>query len=64
MCVKWGFGISHYFYVSNGVRQGGMLSPKMYSVYVDDLTNYIVNSQIGCYIDSMCVNHVMYADDI
>ena len=64
MCVKWGSCISRYLYVSNGVRQGGILSPKLYSVYVDDLSDYLVKSQIGCHIDSLCVNHVMYADDI
>ena len=64
MCVKWGSCMSHYFYVSNGVRQGGILSPKLYSVYVDDLSDYLVKRQIGCHIDSLCVNHVMYADDI
>ena len=64
MCVKWGSCMSHYFYVSNGVRQGGILLPKLYSVYVDDLSDYLVKSQIGCHIDSLCVNHVMYDDDI
>ena len=64
MCVKWGNCMSDYFYVSNGVRQGGILSPKLYSVYVDDLSDYLVKSQIGCHIDNVCVNHVMYADDI
>ena len=43
MCLKWGSYISRYFYVSNGVRQGGILSPKLYSVYVDDLSDYLVN---------------------
>ena len=64
MCVKWGNCMSDYFHVSNGVRQGGILSPKLYSVYVDDLSDYLVKSQIGCQIDYVCVNHVMYADDI
>ena len=36
----------------------------MYYVYVDDLSDYLVKSQIGCQIDNVCVNHVMYADDI
>ena len=43
MCVKWGNCMSDYFYISNGVRQGGILSPKLYSVYVDDLSDYLVN---------------------
>ena len=33
-------------------------------MYVDDISDYLINSQIGCHIDSLCVNHVMYADDI
>ena len=60
MCVKWGNCMSDYFYVSNGVRPGEILSPKLYSVYVDDLSDYLVKSQI----DNVCVNNVMYADDI
>ena len=64
ICVKWGNCMSDCFYVSNGVRQGGILSLKLYSVYVDDLSDYLVMSQIGCHIDNVCVNHVMYADDI
>ena len=52
-----------YYYVSNGVRQGGILSPKLYSVYVDDLSDYLVKNEIECHIDNVCVNHVMYADD-
>ena len=31
---------------------------------LDDLSDYLVKSQIGCQIDNVCVNHVMYADDI
>ena len=64
MCVKWGNCMTDYFYVSNGVRQGGILSPKLYSMDVDDLSDYLVKSQIGCHIDNVCVNHVMYADNI
>ena len=56
--------MSDYFYVSNGVRQGGILSSKLYSVYVDDISDYLVKSQIGCQIDNVCVNRVMYPDDI
>ena len=37
MCVKWGKVISTYFKVSNGVRQGEILSPKLFAVYVDDV---------------------------
>ena len=63
VCVKWGRCISGYFSISNG-RQGGILSPKLFSVYVDDLSDKLVESKVGCSIDNLCMNHVMYADDI
>ena len=37
MCIKWGKNSSTYFNVSNGVRQGGVLSPKMFAIYIHDL---------------------------
>ena len=64
MCVKWGKVDSEYFNVSNGVRQGGILSPKLFAIYVDDLSHELTLCKSGCYIDDQCMNHVMYADDI
>ena len=55
---------SSFFTISNGVRQGGILSPKLFSVYMDDLSNVLIRSGVGCYIDNVCVNHVFYADDL
>ena len=56
--------MSDYFCISNGVRQGGILSQKKFSVCVDDLSDKLIQSKIGCRIDNPCMNHVMYADDI
>ena len=64
MCIKWGKNSSTYFNVSNGVRQGGVLSPKMFAIYIDDLSLDLATCTSGCYIDDQCMNHVMYADDI
>ena len=64
VCVKWGRCISDYFSISNGVRQCRILSPKLFSVYVDDFSDKLVESKVGCSIDNLCMNHVMYADDI
>ena len=35
--VKWGNDIPHAFGISNGVKQGGMLSPVLFAVYIDTL---------------------------
>ena len=37
MCIKWGKNSSTYFNVLNGVRQGGVLSPKIRGSNYDSL---------------------------
>ena len=64
MCVKWDKVNSAYFNVSNGVRQGGILSSKLFAIYVDDLSYELTLCKSGCYIDDQGMNHVVYADDI
>ena len=49
-----------FFNISNGVRQGGILSPKLFSVYIDDLSKFLMKSGIGCFINNVCFNHVFY----
>ena len=64
VCIKWGNSYSHYFTICNGVRQGGILSPRLFALYVNQLTDRLLSCNAGCYINDMCINHVMYADDI
>ena len=35
--VRWGFEKSAIFRISNGTRQGSVLSPALFAVYIDDL---------------------------
>ena len=61
--VRWGKSLSEGFSVSNGVRQGGILSPFLFNVYTDELSSHLVRSGYGChYLGS--VNHLYYADDM
>ena len=64
LCIQWGKTRSSFFTISNGVRQGGILSSKLFSVYMDDLSNLLISSGIGCFLDKVCFNHVFYADDL
>ena len=49
MCVKWGKVTSNsaYFNVSSGVCQGGILSPKLFAIYVDDLSPELTSCKSG-----------------
>ena len=64
MAVRWGNLISNSFQVSNGVRQGGILSPYLFNMYMDELSTRLNNLKIGCSIDDLFINHLMYADDL
>ena len=52
------------FNVSNGVRQGGILSPYLFCIDVDELSKMLNNEHVGCFVGTMLVNHLMYADDL
>ena len=62
--IKWGSTTSDVFNVSNIVRQGGILSPYLFTVYVDDLSNMLNSAGIGCRIHNCCTNIMFYADDL
>ena len=47
MYVQWASCESSSFKVTNGVRQGGILSPKLSIVYMDGLSDQMNNSNIG-----------------
>ena len=51
------------FSVTNGVRQGGILSHYLFNVYIDELFERFDMSGVGCrYLGT--INHLCYANDI
>ena len=48
--VKWGDEKSASFGISNGVKQGGVISPLLFSLYIDELFLLLKESGIGCHV--------------
>ena len=63
--VCWGNTDSNVFGVSNGARQGGVLSLILFSIYLDTLLLALKKSGIqGCTLGGVYVGAFAYADDI
>ena len=57
MQVRWGEIVSSQFSVSNGVKQGGVMSPVLFTVYLDNLLKNLRQCNIGCKIGATYSNY-------
>ena len=62
--VRWDGVFSAVVQLCCGVRQGGVLSPVLFSVYVNDIITVLSKSGHGCYFDNIFIGCVFYADDL
>ena len=62
--VKWDGYCGDWFCISAGVRQGGVLSPDFYNIYVDNLVSILQLSGIGCHVRNVFAAALLYADDM
>ena len=62
--VKWADAYSSEFSVSNGVKQGGVISPLLFCVYMDGLITELLSSNVGCFMGSVYAGIFLFADDI
>ena len=62
--VKWNNIISSQSHISNGVKQGGCLSPILFSVYMNELIKILRKNIIGCRYGSEYMGVFCYADDL
>ncbi len=62
--TTWQGSHSEYFGVYNGIRQGGILSSLLYTVYADELMKRLEMSGLGCYTGHIFGGSLCYADDM
>ena len=62
--VKWGGACSEAFRISQGVRQGGILSTDLYKLYGNDELDRLDKPGLGCHVGEISCVAPACADDI
>ena len=62
--MKWGDARSSQFAVSNGTRQGAVLSPLFWAIYADPLLKRLRALGLGAHVAGLFMGAVCYADDV
>jgi len=62
--TQWLSESSTYFTSKNGIRQGGVASPILFTLYMDELLRHLENTKFGCYIGREYYGVICYADDV
>ena len=62
--VRWGKARSEMFPVVNGTRQGSVLSPAIFAIYMDEILANLRKLGVGCYIGEVFMGAMGYADDL
>ena len=62
--VRWKNCLSESVALKAGIRQGGVLSPYLFAIFVDDVLKKLQFSKLGCRVYGLILNAIMYADDL
>ena len=56
--------IFNFLNITNGVKQGDVISPRMFTIYIDQLLLRLKKSGIGCHLHGKYMESLGYVDDV
>ena len=62
--VRWNIKHSDSVSVTNGVKQCSVISPLLFSIYIDNLFSKLKHIGLGCHVGLAYAGAFDYADDI
>jgi hypothetical protein len=64
LCVRWQDVTSPRFSCTNGIKQGGVLSPILFCVHMDEVLKRLERLSVGCMVNGRFAGALCYADMI
>ncbi|CAF4958321.1 unnamed protein product [Pieris macdunnoughi] len=62
--VKWSNAFSTSYRLESGVRQGGLSSPKLFNLNINDLSVELSSMCVGCRVNGVSISNLSYVDDM
>ena len=62
--MQWRGCYSNYFDALTGTKQGGVLSPRIFTLYMDELIDRFKRRVVGCHLIDLFVACLLHADDL
>ena len=61
--VRWNYSVSYNFNTTNGMKQGGAISPTLFCIYMNGLLNELELCGVSCHVGAVFAG-AAYADDL